>query len=107
MRLSGLVQSEFGDVARVGLEFAALDLLDDIDETFVGTGLKPDLFALADDEAIKEFDLGTTALHHVLPHRRTLLGRAAPFALPMLVIARERRGVAFAGAGDHLRRQVT
>src|SRR4051794_35637427 len=41
------VQPQIGDVARVLLEFAALNLLDDLDEPLVGAGWQPDLFALA------------------------------------------------------------
>src|SRR6266513_2108932 len=71
------VQPELGDVARVLLELAALDLLDEVDEALIGARREPDLLALAHDKAVEEFDLGAPALRHVWAHRRTLLGRAA------------------------------
>jgi hypothetical protein len=36
MTTKNLVQPQFGDVARVLLQFAALDLLDDVDEPLIG-----------------------------------------------------------------------
>jgi hypothetical protein len=39
-----LCQRQFGDVARVLFEFAALDLLDDIDEPLIGARLNAALF---------------------------------------------------------------
>src|SRR3954468_15952875 len=74
---AGSVQPQVGDVARVLLEFAALDLFDDLDEPLVGPSRQSGPFALAHDEPVQEFDLGAAALCHVLPHRRALLGRAA------------------------------
>jgi hypothetical protein len=62
------VQPEFGDVARVLLQFAALDALDDVDEALVGAGLHSDLLPLAHDKAVEELDLGAPALGHVLAH---------------------------------------
>src|SRR5205807_2298726 len=77
MTTKNLVQPQFGDVAGVLLEFAALDLFDDIDEPLIGARREPDLLALAHDKAVEEFDLDAAALCHVLAHRRALLGRAA------------------------------
>jgi hypothetical protein len=39
--MTTLVQPELGDVRRVLLEFAAFDLLDDVDEPLVGAGREP------------------------------------------------------------------
>jgi hypothetical protein len=84
----GSVEPQLGDVARVLLEFAALDALDDVDEALVGAGRDADLLAFADHKAVEEFDLGAPAL----PHRRPLIGRAAPAARqPPLVIGLRRR----------------
>ena len=66
-----------------------------------------DLLAFAHDKAVREFDLSAPALHHVLAHRRPLIGRAAPDPRqPPLVIGFERFGIALAGAGDRFRRQM-
>jgi len=100
------VQPQFGDVARVGLEFAALDLFDNIDEPLVGARLQPDLRALADDKAVEELDFRAPALLHILAHGRTLLGRTARLRQHSVLVARERLGVALAGAGDYVGRQV-
>src|ERR1700737_328198 len=54
-----------------------------------------DLLAFAHDKAVQEFDLSAPALHHVLAHRRPLIGRAAPDPRqPPLVIGFERFGIA-------------
>src|SRR5262249_60904000 len=56
----------------VGLcrEFAEFDLLDLLDELFVGRGRAADCAALGGDEPVDEVDLGAPALQHVLAHRR-------------------------------------
>jgi hypothetical protein len=94
-------------VARVLLEFAALDALDHVDEALVGAGRDADLLAFAHDKAVQKLDLGAPALYHVLAHRRPLIGRAAADPRqPPLVAGLECGGVALAGAGDRLRRQM-
>src|SRR5262245_20220433 len=70
-----LVQPQFCNVAGFGLQLPAFHLFDDLDEPLVSARLHPDLVALAHDKTIQEFDLGAPAFHHVLPHRRALLGR--------------------------------
>ena len=100
------VKPQVGDVARVLFEFAALDLLDQIDEPLVGAGGEADLFSLAHDKAVQELDLGAPALEHVLAHRRALLGRAAWLRQDPVLVAGERFRVALTGAGDDLGRQV-
>src|SRR5271163_1737787 len=72
----GSVQPEIDDVLGIGLELAALDPLDDVDQRRVGARRQPNLFALADDEAVEELDLGAPPLDHVLAHRRPLAARA-------------------------------
>jgi hypothetical protein len=47
---------------------------DDVDEALVGACLNADLLAFAHDKAVQEFDLGASALGHVLAHRRPLIG---------------------------------
>src|SRR5205085_1723687 len=106
MTAKNLVQPEFGDVAGILLELAALDLFDEVDEPLIGARREPDLLAFAHDKAVEEFDLGAAALCHVLAHRRALLGRAARLRADMLLVARQRVAVAFAGAGDDVRRQM-
>jgi hypothetical protein len=71
------VEPQLGDVARVLLELAALDALDDVDEALVGAGLDADLLAFAHDKAVQIFDLGAPAFGHILTNRRPLIGRAA------------------------------
>src|SRR5437868_4259463 len=79
----------------------------DVDEPLVGADLDADLLAFAHDEAVQELDLGAPSLGHVLAHRRPLVGRAATDPRqPPLVVDLERRGVALAGAGDRLGRQM-
>jgi hypothetical protein len=72
--MSGSVQPQFRNMARVLFEFAALDFLDDVDEALTGARLNADLFAFAYDKAVQIFDLGAPALRHVLTHRRPLIG---------------------------------
>src|SRR5215213_8983627 len=52
---------------------AELDLLHRRDQLLVGRRGTADLTPLLDDHAVDEVDLGTAALLHVLPHRRTLV----------------------------------
>src|SRR5712671_2262479 len=105
-QIDGLVQPQFGDVAGILLELAALDLFDDVDEPLIGARREPDLLALAHDKAVEEFDLGAAAFRHILAHRRALFGRAAGLRADMLLVARQRVAVALAGAGDDFRRQM-
>jgi hypothetical protein len=84
-----LIQPQLSDVARVGLEFAALDLFDESDEPFICACCDPDLFAFPHDMAVPELNLGTPSLHHVLTHRRPLLGRTAALGQHPLLVARE------------------
>src|SRR3954470_6222856 len=104
--VSSSVEPQIGDVARVLLEFAALDLFDQIDQALVGAGGEADLFALAHDKAVQELDLGAAALEHVLAHRRPLIGRAARLGQDAILVAGERLGIALARLGDHVRRQM-
>jgi len=61
-RLDPSVQPQLGNVARVLLEFAALDFFDDLDEPLVGARRQPGPFALAHDKPVQKFDLGAPAL---------------------------------------------
>jgi hypothetical protein len=63
-----LVQPQLGDVPRILLQLAALDLLDDVGEDRIGAAGHTELLALAHDVAVDELDLGAPALVHVLPH---------------------------------------
>jgi len=47
--VSGSVEPQLGDVARVLLQLAALDLLDDIAQPLIGARLNTDLLAFAHD----------------------------------------------------------
>src|SRR5271155_317791 len=101
------VQPQIDDVLGVGLELAALDPLDDIDQRGIGARRQPDLLALADDETVEELDLGAPALDHVLAHRRALAARALlRIGEPARIDLLQRRLVALAGARDHLGRQM-
>src|SRR6185437_4442724 len=91
------VEPQIGDVARIGLELAAFDLVDDLGQGGVGAGGKPDARRLLDDEAVQEIDLGAAPLHHVLAHRGPLLGREILGAGEQMVGGlRQRRGIALA-----------
>src|SRR5262245_56153591 len=91
----GTVEPQLGNMARVLFGFAALDLLDDVDEALVGAGRDADLLAFAHDKAVQELDLGAPAFGHVLAHRRLLIGRAAPDPRqPPLIMGLERSGIA-------------
>src|SRR5215472_5400981 len=101
------VQPQIGDVPRVGLQFTALDALDDVSQHRVGRRREADLFALAHDKAVQILDLGPAALAHVLAHRRAMLAAAsADFGQPVVVIGLARLGVALAGARNRIGRQV-
>src|SRR5581483_2760446 len=102
-----LVQPQFGDVPRILLQLAALDLLDDVGQDRVGAAGHAELLALAYDMAVDELDLGAPALRHVLAHRGTLLGRRLlAVGKALRVISFDRRLVALAGARDRLGRQM-
>ena len=55
--MHGLVQPELGDVLRIGLQFAALDLGDEIGQHGVGAAGDADLLAVGHHEAVHEIDL--------------------------------------------------
>src|SRR5260370_25363287 len=63
------IQPQFGDVARVLREFAALDPLDDLDQALVGACLKPDLLAFAHDITADppRADDDDPLVHHIPP----------------------------------------
>src|SRR5450631_4906437 len=103
----GSVQPELCNVTWIGFQFAALDALDDIGQRRVGAADEPDLFTLARNQAVEEFDLGAAALLHVLTHRGALLGCGAACVLETLFVARTCGFlVSFAGARDRFGRQV-
>src|ERR1700732_592355 len=77
MTPSASVQSQTGDVLRVGLQLALFDPQHDIGEDRIGRRRDADLLALAHDKAVEERDLGTASLDHVLAGRRAVLAAAA------------------------------
>src|SRR5579885_3019870 len=100
------VEPQLADMARVLRKVAALDRLDDLDQAFVGPRLDAGPRPFAHDEAVEKLDFGTAALGHVLAHRRALVGGAARRVEAVLVVVPQCRGIALAGAGDHLRIEV-
>src|ERR1700748_1061557 len=102
-----LLHSNFGDVPRILLQLATLDLLDDVGQDRIGAAGHAELLALADDVAVDELDLGTPSLFHVLAHRGALpRRRLLAISEALRVIGFGRRLVALAGARDRLRRQM-
>src|SRR5580700_7520391 len=107
MRLVSSVQPQLGNVLWIGLQFAFLDALDNIDQHRIGAAGKSYLLSLTHDEAVQKFDLGAAAFLHVLAHRRTLSGGGVGGILEALRVARLlRHRIAFAGACDGFRRQM-
>src|SRR5437764_15396761 len=98
MTVTRSVQTEVGDVFRVGLQFALLDPQHDVGQDRVGRRRNPDLLALSDDIAVEERNLGATALDHVLAGRWTVLATTAiRHGQAMLVDFLLRRRITFAG----------
>ena len=56
------------DVVGFGLEFAALDSLDEVGYAVAGGGCHADLASAAGDVSVEVLDLGAPALDHVLEH---------------------------------------
>src|SRR5689334_7520357 len=98
------VQPQIDQVPRIGLQFPALDLLDDVRQRRVRRRRQADFLSLAYDEPIEKIDLRPAALHHVLAHRRTVLA-AAPVCLlqSVGVVFPGRHQIAFPGPRDHVR----
>src|ERR1043165_5103796 len=91
-------------MALVGLQFALLDSLDDVGQRGVRRRGYADLFALVDDEAVEELDLGAAALDHILTHRRPMRATAGFLRLgeTVRVVLGLRVRIALAGARNDL-----